>query len=139
MTNPRIAAAQALLPILSPFEEVIGKPLRAVRKFLAHDMTAGIALNFGSTTLLIEAISDDDTVAISTGHRPAFVDDEIDVSDKGPWRELIGQSFCWGWVTINQQGYIDGALLSFSDIFPRILVSVIASELKVGVVNKVIA
>ncbi len=46
-----------------------------------------------------------------------------------PWRGLIGKAFGWGWLTLNQQGYCDGALLSFGDLNPRILLQVIASSI----------
>ena len=112
-------------------------PLRAVREFRALEMLSGLELDFGSTTLLIQAIADDDTVAISTGNRPAAEGGETDASSRQPWCDLIGQSFCWGWVTINQQGYLDGVLLSFSDIFPQVVINVIASELKIGQIAKI--
>jgi len=42
------------------------------------------------------------------------------------------KSFGWGWLTINQQGYIDGDMLSFAGITPRLLITVVASSLKVS-------
>jgi hypothetical protein len=127
-----MAAANALRPILSCFEDVGCAPLKAVRETHVLEMLSRLSLDFDSTTLFVEAIADDDTVAISAGNRPAAEDGEIDVSDQQPWRELIGKEFGWGWVTINQQGYLDGILLSFSGITPRIAINVAASELKVG-------
>jgi Family of unknown function (DUF6334) len=113
MTSPRIAAAEALLPILSPFGEIGCVPLKAVRESYVFEMVSRLAFDFGHATLLIEAIADDDTVAISTSIPSTAEEGATDVSGREPWRDLIAKEFGWGWVTINQQGYLDGVLLSF--------------------------
>lgn len=62
-----------------------------------------------------------------------------EITDKGrsvlaasePWQKLIGKECGWTWVTINQQGYRDGVLLSFSGIVPSVMLHVIASSIEV--------
>lgn len=132
MTSPKIAAAEALFTTLSPFQDIGCLPLKTVREFRESEMLSRLAFDFGSTTLQVEAIADDDTVAISLRNRPTAQDGEIDASTRQPWCDLIGKEFGWGWVTINQQGYLDGVLLSFSGITPQVVINVIASSLKVG-------
>ena len=62
----------------------------------------------------------------------------VDVSSNEPWVNFIGKVFGWGWITLNQQGYCDGVLLSFEQVvFPEVALNVIASSIKVGVVTKV--
>jgi hypothetical protein len=52
-----------------------------------------------------------------------------------PWRNLIGQAFGWGWITINQQDALDGILLSFDGIIPLVMLNVIASSIKESVIQ----
>lgn len=54
-----------------------------------------------------------------------------EISNRQPWSDVIGKQFGWGWVTVNQQGYLDGVLLSLNGIVPEILINVVASEIKV--------
>jgi len=42
-----------------------------------------------------------------------------DVSSSEPWHGLIGETFGWGWITINQQDALDGILLSFGELLPK--------------------
>jgi hypothetical protein len=51
----------------------------------------------------------------------------------GFWDRFIGKAFGWGWVTVNQQGYCDGALLGFDGISPNISIEVMASSIKTSV------
>jgi hypothetical protein len=45
--------------------------------------------------------------------------------------------FGWGWITMNQQGYCDGLLLSFGKvIFPQLVLNVMASAIEVGKIAK---
>src|SRR5262249_54880039 len=48
------------------------------------------------------------------------------------WRPFIGKPFGWGWITVNQQRYCDGALLGFQDIAPAIFLEVVASSIEVS-------
>jgi hypothetical protein len=57
---------------------------------------------------------------------------DVDLSEQEPWRSLIGLECDFAWSTINQQGYMDGALLSFGGMLPRIALNVIASTIKVS-------
>src|SRR5207245_1950080 len=52
------------------------------------------------------------------------------------WQSLIATTFGWGWVTINQQGYCDGVLLSFNGMQPTIMLGVAGSSITI---NRIIA
>jgi hypothetical protein len=87
-----------------------------------------IALEFDSRFLVIRCNASDDTIDLSI---PEEFLDANSVGHLEPWSELIGKRFGWGWVTINQQGYLDGVLLSFDGITPTLLIMAIASSLHI--------
>ena len=61
----------------------------------------------------------------------------VDASRQEPWAGFIGKPFSWGWITMNQQGYCDGLLLSFGEIiFPQLVFNVMASSIEVGKITK---
>jgi hypothetical protein len=96
----------------------------------------GLLLVFSTKTLLFEANEDDDTISVTCGsvttsnHRSSFRPIRTAI-----WQPLVGKPFGWGWVTVNQQGYCDGALLSFDGITPSVLLGVIASSIEVSTVT----
>jgi hypothetical protein len=94
-----------------------------------------LVLGFGAVTLVISADENDDTVNITLSETPDLAG--LDISHLEPWRNLTGRPFGWGWVTVNQQGYCDGLLLSFGGIVPLLALNVIASSIKVGVITMV--
>jgi hypothetical protein len=66
-----------------------------------------IALDFESKSLMVRADGEDDTVEICSIDSPRSERlQENDASNVYPWENLIGQEFGWGWVTVNQQGYL---------------------------------
>jgi len=74
----------------------------------------------------------DDTVDFQFADATNLPLDRVDVSHLPPWKDFVGVPFGWGWVTVNQQGYCDGMLLSLGGIFPQVVLSVIASSIKIG-------
>ena len=138
MTTTKSKAAEALFPLLSVFHEVNGLTLKAVRQEIVEELLVGLVLDFESKTLMIKADPDDDTVDFSIGSSSAqALRQSSEVSAAHPWGDFIGREFGWGWVSINQQGYLDGLVLSFGGILPQLLVTVLASSLKVLAVTDI--
>ena len=54
----------------------------------------------------------------------------INISNSQRWQRFIGRSFGWGWITINQQAYINDILISFGDLTPTLCFNVVASSIK---------
>jgi Family of unknown function (DUF6334) len=129
-------AGEALYSVLTPFHEIAGLPLLTVKESTSHASLAEIALNFGPKSLLIRAEPEDDTVMISVFEHPEE-NKQIAPSSRAPWNKLIGLKFGWGALVINQQGYVDGVLLSFSGIEPQLLINAVASSLRVMQIVKV--
>jgi hypothetical protein len=119
--------AKALFPLLSVFHQVSGALPETVRQIVSEESITVLILDFGSKTLVIEGEAEDDTVAISIGTGAARGGA---INDPQPWIDLIGKPMGWGWVTVNQQGYLDGVLLSFGGVIPQLLITVVASSLK---------
>ena len=65
-----------------------------------------LGLVFEHGTMLVEAISDDDTLGVSLNADPGNA--RQDVSRESPWSLLVGGAPLWLWSLINQQGYQDG-------------------------------
>jgi hypothetical protein len=137
MSSQTKIAGEALYSILTPFHEIAGLPLLTVKESTLHSSLAGITLNFGPKSLLIKAEPEDDTVVLSIIEHPSNEKEQVDVSGRKPWSQYIGLEFGWGSLVINQQGYIDGVLLSFSGIEPQLLINVAASSLKIMQIVKV--
>ena len=71
-------------------------------------------LAFSNLKASIVADGEYDTVDVTMG---SFLEDaeseNVDVSDKPPWREVIGFELFGGWQLTNEHGYIDGVRLEF--------------------------
>jgi hypothetical protein len=93
----------------------------------------GLALVFTHRVLLFEADGEDDTISVRWKPISRFRSDGLkSVRSAKVWRSLLQKSFGWGWLTINEQGYCDGALLSFDGIRPCLCLEVIGSSIKIG-------
>jgi Family of unknown function (DUF6334) len=91
-----------------------------------------IALKFTAGVLIFAVDPDADTVEVSYEEANAFNDSGlVHAGALAPWSALIGQPFGWGWVTINQQGYQDGVLLSFGGLQPSVLLVAAAASLRI--------
>jgi hypothetical protein len=55
---------------------------------------------------------------------------EYAVPSSPTWSGLIGKPMGWGWLVVNQQGYLDSVLLSFGGVVPEVAIIVVASALK---------
>ena len=106
--------------------------LQAVYEKVTDESRETLVLQFTTKSLLFCANPDDDTISVCCGdsavlNTPAWTR----VDAKKPWKSLIGSVFGWGWITINQQGYCDGVLLSFNGVLPTIMLCVIASAITI--------
>jgi hypothetical protein len=125
--------AEVLLPLLSEFHSIDGQSLRAVRNIYTEGSLCQIVLSFDSAALIVAADENDDSVDLKVADA-ASLDDagSVDVSQTEPWQTFIGEPFGWGWLTVNQQGYCDGFILSFGGITPQLLLNVAASSISVS-------
>jgi hypothetical protein len=129
MADWRRATAEAVSPLLDNFQQIETQVLRSVFRLTDDECVARITLRFDRSYLAIGARSDDDTVELETGGFAGVPTQGLDASGSELWKDLIGKPFGWGWVTINQQGYCDGVLLSFDGIIPQVLLTVVASSI----------
>jgi len=130
VANWRLEAARALNEVLGSFHRLDGQTLRAVWRIDDHGNYARVILDFDKTSFVVEACPDDDTVEFWTEETIVAAEDRTDASKATTWTGVIGKPFGWGWITINQQGYCDGILLSFGGISPQVMLQVVASSLK---------
>lgn len=125
------AVGQALFPKLSAFHEISDKPLRAIWHVSEYSCLDRVILDFGLVSLIVAAISDDDSIDFTIWKTVDLLTmPRQDVSQSAFWKESVGRPFGWGWVTVNQQGYCDGLLISFGGIEPQIVMNVMASSIK---------
>ena len=120
-----------MFPKLSAFQEIDGRLLRGVRHIEDQGNLARVVLDFGAVVLIVDAVAHDDSIDFKSEKvtDPGATSTNI-TTQSDFWQEFIDQSFGWGWVTINQQGYCDGLLLSFGGIDAQVLMNVIASSIK---------
>ncbi len=132
MISAKQTIAEALAPMLSAFHSLSDQCLHAVWLVYTEGSLDRLILAFGQTSLIIVADENDDSIdfTVSEITDPRGIGG-VDASGQEPWNNLIGKSFGWGWITVNQQGYCDGLLLSFKGIVPQIMLNVIASSIKV--------
>ena len=53
--------------------------------------------------------------------------DRPDLTTDPAWSRFIGKELSTGWLMQNQQGYADGALLSFDGVVPEVGLNVVAA------------
>jgi hypothetical protein len=132
-----LAVGEALFPMLSGFQDIGLQPLRAVWQIESDACLDRIFLEFETVSLIVSAVPDDDSVDFEFGQLAADKSQALDVSAQPQWKDLVGTPFGWGWVTVNQQGYCDGLLLSFGGICPQVILNVAGSSIKVGRVGEI--
>ena len=121
---------------LDAFHSINDMRLRNVIQVYEYDTLAILVLEFDTASLFLTAVANDDSLDVSTTepeHKSSLKFEGA--NEVKVWSDVLGKRFGWGWVTVNQQGYRDGALLSFEGIVPQIFVKVIASTLKFGTVQ----
>lgn len=129
-----VAAATALDPRLRLFDGLGCREMSAVWSRHECGSLTEIVLNFGGLFLAATAEEDYDTLRIEVRTEQSLTG-FTHISATAPWDRYLGQPFSWGWLTLDQQGYPDGVLLGFGDdIYPKIILNVIASEIKVGAI-----
>ncbi|MFY9724038.1 MAG: DUF6334 family protein [Bryobacteraceae bacterium] len=129
-----VPVAEALHPTLSVFHAISQESLRAVR--VENDLDR-VIFDFDRGALVVEGNPDDDSIEIQFVNQGEFQNTEaVETSHLDPWARFIGKPFGWGWVTVNQQGYCDGLLLSFGGIDPQLLLTVAASALVVSTITR---
>ena len=133
MTTAKTRAAEALFPMLSVFHLISGQPLQAVWQVQTEGCLGEFLFSFGSNTLSVSVVEEDDSIEISASVATDSAN-RFDVSGQEPWSMFLGKPFGWGWLTVNQQGYCDGVLLSFGGIMPQVMLNVVASSIKVCVI-----
>ena len=129
MNEQMKAAGESLRSALQPFHEAQGKRLTAVFQ-TSSDEGEEMLLAFGAEGLVFQCDADTDLMTLRWGalSDPSEADD---LTDDPAWSKYIGKEFFWGWITINQQGYADGMLLSFDGVVPEIGLNVVASEFEI--------
>ena len=138
MTLNKTKMAEVLFPMLSEFHSISDRELQAVWQVYTEGSVDHIVLNFGSIALAVTADEDDDSIDFRVADPTDFRNpDDFDVSHLEPWKRFIGKSFGWGWVTVNQQGYCDGLLLSFEGVTPQVVLNVMASSIGAGLITRV--
>lgn len=126
----KLRAAEALFPLLTIFHEIDGARLDGVTQVASDGVLLEIRLHVGSRVLGVKAIEQDDTIDLFLAGEHGVVEG-VGVDHLQPWSDLVGKQIGWGWVIVNQQGYLDGILLSFGGVVPELLIAVVASGLQV--------
>ncbi len=135
MAIVKTKVAEALSPMLSGFHSVSGQSLRSIKQVFTEGSLDRFILDFGPKSLVVIADEDDDSIDVELMNTcDLHIVDGIDASQMEPWKDFIGKSLGWGWITVNQQGYCDGVLLSFGGIVPQVMLNVAASSIKAGVI-----
>lgn len=128
---------------LDAFHELSSKneqTLENVFEVVEDKCREAIALKFSAGVLVLTVDADNDTIEVRFQELVSFDPAGFkSVKARSPWRSLIGQSIGWGWVTINQQGYQDGVLLSFDGLEPSVMLAVAASSLRVYSIGEVVS
>jgi hypothetical protein len=123
----RKSAASMLYDVLEPYHIISNGVLHSV---YADPDDAWLVLNISANNSLnFRADGDDDTIWVMDGPRN---ESGVDVSKSAVWGEFVGKELTHGWLAMNQQGFIDSALLGFGTAIPDVCISVIASGMKVG-------
>ncbi|HLO49183.1 MAG TPA: DUF6334 family protein, partial [Kamptonema sp.] len=75
-----------------------------------------VVLSFRNRVFTIQAIADDDTIAVTS--EPLTISEEqkfVSITQSPPWSRAIGRAIRWVWNLKNQQEYPDGVQLSFAN------------------------
>lgn len=130
-----ISAAKALDPILRIFDTIVGLPFEGVWLRREHGILTEVLMKFGEKFLAAAAEPDYDMLLLEARSQPDLRG-MTEAFQRMPWASFGSQPFGWGWLTVNKQGYTDGALLGFGEgIYPQLVLNVMASEVKVGAIE----
>jgi hypothetical protein len=59
----------------------------------------------------------------------------VSLRSSEPWKKCTGKECGWTWLAVNQQGYLDSALISFDGIEPSIMLQAVASSIEVFTIS----
>ncbi len=71
------------------------------------------SFQFDSGCLSVTASGEDDTIIVSNG--TSEVAQKDDLTEVDPWAKFVGCGLLWMWTLRNQQGYVDGFQVEFSN------------------------
>lgn len=126
-----------LHPLLLEFHGINGHRLRAVWRVYKDESLDKIVLGFDKDSLVVEAEPYDDTITFHLiSNKDINTNGWLDASNSEPWIGFIGETFGWGWITINQQDGLDGILISFGGITPQVMLNVMASSIEESVIHQ---
>jgi Family of unknown function (DUF6334) len=75
-----------------------------------------VVLVFENKILTISVFAEEDTIELQSCE--PLLDDShklIGLSNNNPWSFAIGKSLRWGWLLMNQQGYLDAIQFEFAN------------------------
>jgi hypothetical protein len=79
---------------------------------MSYHQLVSLALGFEHGAVLVSAVGEDDTIALSS-IATAYGED---VSHEMPWCDAIGRGLIWVWSLTGQNGYPDGCQLEFGSV-----------------------
>jgi Family of unknown function (DUF6334) len=120
-----LTVGEMLYDDFEPFKESKGELLSVY----ASEDSSRLNLNLTCGDLTFFANADDDTLIWCDGQRDTS---GLDITGSEPWVDFLGKKLEFAWLMMNDQGYIDGALIGFDNFFPEIALNVVASTIKVS-------
>lgn len=126
--------ANTFFPRLSVFQAIANLSLVSVSEKSSAGHRDEMVLDFGQTLLVITANEEEDSLELRAAQETES-SSLVNVSESEPWNKFIGKKFSWGWLTINQLGSWDGLVLGFEAATPQIMLHVIDSSIKVGMIG----
>lgn len=128
-TGPKLPRTRS--PALLPDRE---EPyvLRDVYERIIEGCRGELVLQWNDGCLFFRADTETDSLEAEF-HEGAFTPagNYRSLRSRSPWKDCLGKSCGWTWLAIDQEGYWDGALLSFDGIVPNVLLNVTASSIGV--------
>jgi Family of unknown function (DUF6334) len=106
--------------------------LKNVFEKIVHGCRDEIVLDLGDCCLRIGVDINYDTLLFRFQSRPfRHTKGWVSLRNLEPWKKCTGKECAWTWLAVNQQGYLDTALISFDGIEPSIMLQGIASSVEV--------
>ena len=127
--------ANTFFPRLSVFQAISNLSLVSVSEKSSGGHREEMVLDFGQTLVVITANEEEDSLELRAAQETETSGLE-NVSESEPWNKFIGKKFGWGWLTINQLGSWDGLVLGFEAAAPQIMLHVVDSSIRIGVIGE---
>jgi Family of unknown function (DUF6334) len=110
--------------------------LNDVVEKIAHGSRDELVFDLGDCYLRFGVDIDTDTITSQFQPFPFRVKRGYSsVRAVAPWKAHVGKTCGWTWLAMNQQGYLDTALVAFDGIEPNVLLQVIASSIEIFVIR----